>query len=107
MKCLICQKRKAVEVPPYGLMPCKKCQAKQRKLKRPGTTGEVIPERIREDRKKFKKDLTQPFKGGELTKEYVDAHPQSVKEMIKEGHVTQKEVRKAKNLWDLDYYKKE
>ena len=70
-------------------------------------TGEVTTEQIREDRKIFKKDLYQPFRGGELSKEYVKAHPDSVKQMVAEGNVTKEEVKGAKRVWGLDYYKKE
>lgn len=74
---------------------------------KPKVTGEITTEAIKEDRKIFKKDLTQPFKDGNLAKEYIEAYPDRVKEMVKESHITEEEVKKAKNIWDLDYYKKE
>ena len=107
MKCLICKKHQAVNVAPFGYLPCKSCQARQRKTTDPGVTGEITTDAIREDRKVFKKDLTQPFRDGHLAKEYVEAYPERVKKMIEEKHITKEEVKKAKDVWGLDYYKKE
>ncbi len=66
------------------------------------TSGE-----IKESRKIFKKDIVQPFRDKQLSKEYVKAYPEKVKQMIKEGNITEEEVKKAKPVWDLDYYKEE
>jgi len=107
MKCLICNRRNAVKVDPFGYLPCLPCRRKMQKIVKPRTTTEVTTESIKEDRKKYATDLTQPFRGGQLSKEYVEAHPDRVKEMVKEGHVTQKEIVSAKNIWDLNYYKDE
>jgi len=61
-----------------------------------------VPESIKEGRKKYKKELLQPYRQGELSKEYIDAYPHQVKTMIKEGAVTRKQVEKAKNVWYKD-----
>ena len=107
MKCLVCGKRASIKSPPYGFLPCMVCRRRMQKITKPRTTTEVTTENIKEDRKKFSKDLTQPFRQGQLSKEYIEAHPDSIKEMLKEKHITEDEVKKAKNIWDLDYYKKE
>ena len=60
---------------------------------------EFIPDRIKEDRQKYFKSMIQPFRDGELSKEYCEAYPQSVGKMIKEGHISEKEVSKAKPVW--------
>ena len=107
MKCLLCGKEKAIKHPLYGFLPGLNCQKKQRSYQKVGITAEITTSQIKEDRKKYKTDLTQPFRGGELSKEYVEAYPDRVKEMVKEKHVTESELKNAKNIWDLDYYKKE
>jgi hypothetical protein len=58
-----------------------------------------IPERIRDDAKKYAKDIIQPFREGNLSREFVDNYPDQVKGMVKEGSITQKEVEKAKEVW--------
>ncbi len=106
MKCLVCLKGNARRVEPYGWLPCESCTKRQREISKPKTTVEVTTDQIREDRKVFKKDLYQPFRQGELSKEYVEAYPDRVKEMVKEKHITEEEVGEAKDVWDFDYYKR-
>ena len=107
MKCLLCGIRQAKRVEPYGYLPCESCIKRQRELAKPKVSAEITTDSIKEDRKIFQKDITQPFRQGELSKEFVDANPGQVKQMLKEGHVTENEIKGAKNIWDLDYYKKE
>jgi hypothetical protein len=104
-KCLICLKRPAVKVEPYGYLPCLVCQ--KQKIKK-ATNIEVTTEEIREGRRVFKKDITQPYRDGQLSKEYVEEYPNRIKEMIKEGNITQEEVKNAKPVWgETEYYKHE
>lgn len=108
MKCLICQKRKAVKVDPFGYLPCKVCQKRQRKIVKPRITAEITTNAIKEDRKIYETDITQPWRNGSLSKEFVQAYPDKVKQMIKEGTTTKEEVKRAKPVWGEDsYYKKE
>jgi hypothetical protein len=64
------------------------------------TNYEFIPENVREERVEYFNSTIQPFRGGELSKEYVEAHGT-------EGiDVTDKEVKKAKEVWkDLKGHK--
>jgi len=49
--------------------------------------------------KKFAKDIIQPFRAGELSKEYVDAWG------AERLNVSKEEVKKAKPVWgELEYY---
>jgi hypothetical protein len=108
MKCLICQKRKAVKIEPMGWMPCLPCRRRMQKISKPKISAEITTESIKEDRKIFKKDITQPFRNGSLSKEYVDAYPEKTKQMIQEGHITEIEAKEAKNVWtESEYYKRE
>jgi ketol-acid reductoisomerase len=107
-KCLICGKEPATIHPLYGIMAGKKCLAKMRKISQPKQTAEITTESIRDDRKKYSKDILQSFRDGQLSKEYVEAYPEKVKQMIKEGNVSIEEANKAKNTWsDLEYYHRE
>lgn len=108
MKCLICQKRKAVKTDPIGWMPCLVCQKRQRTVSRPKVTTEITTDAIREDRKKFSGDILQPFRQGELSREYIEAYPDRAKKMVEEGHITKEEIKSSKYVWgDEDFYKKE
>lgn len=108
MKCLLCGKRKAVKASIVGWMPCRVCQKRQREILKPKPAIEVTTDQIKEDRKIFQEDILQPFRDGQLSKEYVDTRPERVKEMIKEGHITEQEVKEAKDVWiENDYYKRQ
>ena len=57
------------------------------------TSTEFIPERVREDRVEYFNSTIQPFRGGELSKEYIDVYGT-------EGiSVSKQEAKKAKNVW--------
>lgn len=60
---------------------------------------EWTTEAIRQGRKQYRKELLQPFRGGEVSKEYLDAYPHAKKGMIKEGIITKKQARNAKEVW--------
>jgi hypothetical protein len=107
MICLVCGKRKARRVDPYGYLPCLICNKRQREISKPKTTVEITTPEIKESRKVFEDDIVQPFNDGHLSKEYVEAHPERIGQMLKEGNVTVKEVNEAKEVWDLNYYKNE
>ena len=57
------------------------------------TYKEIEPESIKEDRKKYFNAVVQPFRSGELSREYVEAHG------TKGLSVTKEEVKKSKYVW--------
>lgn len=69
---------------------------------RSGTPIEVTTDEIRRQRIDYAPDMIQSHRGGELSKEFVQLHPDRVKGMLKEGAVTQKEVDNAKDVWKKD-----
>jgi hypothetical protein len=62
----------------------------------PSTGGypEFIPERIKQERKKHRKDIVQPFRNGQVSKEFVDSHPETARRMF-----TPEEIKTAKPVW--------
>lgn len=66
------------------------------------STPSFEPEFIKEGRKQHRRELLQPFRQGELSKEYVEAYPEQAKGMVKEGIVTKDQVRNAKQVWYKD-----
>jgi len=107
MLCLLCNKHQAVKLAPYGFLPCKTCQRKQKKIGKSGQPVEMTSSTIKEERMKYQKDIIQSFREGQLSKEFVETYPEKVKQMVQEGHVSSNEVKMAKNVWsDLSYYKK-
>ena len=64
-----------------------------------GQIKEYIPESIKRARKQYAKSLLQPFRGNQLSKEYVRNYPNKIKEMVAAGKITQSEVKNAKNVW--------
>ncbi len=95
MKCLVCLKNEATIYKRFGYLPCESCQEKYRKLPKIKRGIEFTPELIKIQRKEFKDDIIQPFRDGEVSKEYVDKYGN--KNIIKGG--------KAKYVWDDGYYK--
>ena len=55
---------------------------------------EFIPDRIKEDRKKYAKDMLQPWRQGEPSKEFIEAFPSQAKKTF-----TATQIKKAKNVW--------
>lgn len=63
------------------------------KYHRPSGIPEFMPERILDDRRDYFNSTVQPFRGGELSREYVELYGT-------EGvDVTEGEARKAKYTW--------
>ncbi len=54
---------------------------------------EFVPDSVKEERKENFKSLLQPFRNGELSREYVEAHG------TKSINVSDTEVKKAKYQW--------
>lgn len=65
---------------------------------------EFTTQSIKEGRKQYAKELLQPFRAGEVSKEYLDAYPDKKRGMIKEGIITKKQAKQAKNVWGKDIY---
>ena len=64
------------------------------------TRTEFMPERVKDQRKEYFNSIVQPFRQGELSKEYIDAHGT-------EGiEATMEEIKKAEDVWkDIPGYK--
>ena len=77
--CPKCNKRKAILHDTYGVLPCKQCQ--QITEKKSGYP-EFTSEQIKEDRKRYKVDLIQPYHGGEPNREFVKHYPKQSQEMF-------------------------
>jgi len=60
---------------------------------------EFVPDRIKEDRKRYAKDLVQPFRSGEFSREFKESYPDQTRQMVKDGSVSKKEVDRAKDVW--------
>ncbi len=57
----------------------------------------ATPERIKDQRIKHAKDIVQPHRKGQPSKEFIDLYPKQAKKMF-----TKKEVKNAKNVWKGD-----
>lgn len=58
------------------------------------TVREYIPERIKEDRKRYKRDLLQPHREGVPSREFIEAYPKQAAQIF-----SKKERSTAKNVW--------
>ena len=102
MKCLICQKRTAVKIEPYGWLPCKFCRDKQKRIDKLKQPVEMTTQIVKEERIKYSDDILQPFRDGTVSKEYISKYGS---ERI---NATPDEIKNARNVWDdVNYYKKE
>ena len=93
--CLNCGKNKARFIPPFGWLSCLKCTKEQRKYS-VRETIEITTGEIREDRKKYMKDILQRQRGSTPSLEYIKAY--GTKGFTKE------QVKAARNVWGNDYY---
>lgn len=58
---------------------------------------EFIPERIKEERVKFRDHLLQPHREGEASREYIEKYPDSARQMFSES-----EIKNARYVWKGD-----
>lgn len=100
--CAKCQKNEAIMTLAYGPVWCQDCQNSDQGQRLTGTLHEFTTDNIREGRKKYRKELLQPYRQGEFSKEYRDAYPEIAKDMVKEGVITQRQFDKAKEVWRGD-----
>lgn len=102
MKCATCRIEEAVIHPQYGAIACSDCQKYDKIIT--DRTYEFLPKHIKEERLAFKDQTIQPFRNGQLSKEYIDLYGTSRIE------VSDEEVKNAKNVWDRslpgDFYKR-
>jgi hypothetical protein len=98
-KCPNCHNDRGIIHPYFGVLPCSDCQKRQDRLKRPAKQIEFVPDYIKNQRKEFAKDIVQPFRKGELSKEYIELY--GTKRL---KGVSQKEIKNAKNVWKSERY---
>lgn len=96
MKCPRCKQNEAKTDPALGIIPCDSCQNASR-ARGTAKAVEFTSESIKEDRKKFAKDILQPFRAGEVSKEYLKVYGS------KGLNVTEAEAKRAVNTND-NYY---
>lgn len=63
---------------------------------------EFVPQKVHEERVTYANDQIQSHRGGELSREFLEAHPQRAKQMLKDGVITKEDVKKSKNVWGRD-----
>lgn len=94
-KCLACKKNESISDPTFGLLDCLDCQHSFSHIR----PVEVIPDQLKEDRKKYKDATIQPFNRGRLSLEYIQKYG------TKGIKATKQEIKSAKKVWgDLEYY---
>ena len=78
--------------PTYGITLCTSC--KQKPYRRPNISVEFTSEDIKRQRKDYSTDIIQPYRKGELSKEYIEKYG------TKRLKVTPEEIKNAKNVWN-------
>ena len=73
MLCTVCRKGEAIKSSIYGVLPCIDCQARRKKQALPNSS-EIIPESLRNDRKEHARSILQPYRNGQLSKEFIDIY---------------------------------
>lgn len=95
MVCNVCSENEAIIDKVYGVLPCEGCKARRGSLKSPDHLIEFTSDEIKTGRKEYKRDIYQPYRGTEPSKEFIESYPEVSKEMF-----TDKERAKAVNVWD-------
>src|SRR3990167_9627908 len=99
MKCLVCNINEAQTDKQLGILYCRDCQKRQRSFKKPSSQIEFTSQEIKEGRRKHFKSTIQKYRDGQLSKEFIEAYPERAKAMVKEGIHTEREIKRAKNVW--------
>jgi len=94
IKCPQCLKNKAIVDSLYGILPCEKCQIKNRQTPKPKMPHEFTSEKIKTERKEFGKSILQPYIGGKLSKEYIEEYGTSAL-----AGVTKRDIKEAKYIY--------
>ena len=100
VKCKVCKTNDSEYNVQFGYLDCKDCRLKETKLSE--RTYEFVPEHIKEERKEYKNQTIQPYRNGQVSKEYLDLYGSS--RIV----ATDDEIKNAKNVWGRDlgeYYK--
>ena len=99
MKCLVCNINDAIKDPQLGYLACQSCRDRQAGFTKPSYPIEFTSQNIKDERKKYFKSTLQKYRGGQLSKEFIDAYPERAQAMIKEKIHTEKEIKQAKPVW--------
>ena len=92
MKCPRCNKNKAIIDPKFGITWCKECRKRKSDLS--GVRVEMVPEYIKSDRKENFNSIVQPWRSGEPSREFIEAHPEAARKTY-----TPQEMKRAKYCW--------
>lgn len=68
----------------------------------PSPAKELVDSQTQEDRKKYRNAMVQPFRQGELSKEFTELYPKQTAGMLKSGSITSEQIKKAKPVWKGD-----
>lgn len=63
---------------------------------------EFVPEYIKDERKKYAKDIVQSHRQGELSQEFVENYGDKLLDQVKDGVLSSDEIRRSKNVWGRD-----
>jgi len=63
---------------------------------------DMVPDEMKEARKQYADEQVQPYRQGQLSREFVNLHPDKVKGMVKSGIVTKQQVKQSKHVWKND-----
>lgn len=91
-KCPACNTNPANYDPSFGVLPCDSCQSRRRQNKLP-QLYEVITETLRRDRKEHAKSIIQPYRNGQVSKEWIETYG------TKGIKASKEEIKNAKYQW--------
>lgn len=92
MLCPVCQSQPATKTV-YGISPCNSCQERRNGYTLPGQSPEFTTESIRTGRREYFNSVIQPYRSGELSKEYLEHFG------TKGIKPTKKEISEASYVW--------
>lgn len=93
MICPVCLEHDAQEDAIYGFLPCVHCQNRRRRLRGPDHPVEFTSDEVRDGRRSHLKSIIQPWRSGQLSKEYIDMYGTN-------GiSATDDEIASAKEVW--------
>lgn len=101
MRCPSCHKGEAKTHYQLGVIPCDDCRNRQSTLAHPGADIEFTSDDIKEQRKAYSKDILQPHRKGQLSKEWLDQYGSKA---AKDRGFSDSEIESAKPVWNDEVY---
>lgn len=101
MLCAVCHTRPALSHLLLGYLPCQECQTRLANLNHPGSLIDLVPQRIKNDRRAGLPDTLPAHRKGHASREFRDRY--GAVTMQRQGF-SNEEIKNATYVWNSETY---